>query len=429
MKHVKFIFLKAFIVSLLLFSSVVALISHQKLSYLEEILHTKRERIIDVLDSSLKPLKLLTQIEASRNKLLTKEEFQFLAKAFYDENHYSAFVYIFDDAIQSIYPEKYDADLIGINNFENEIYTKAADNSILYAKPFFAGPFEFVKNNQVFLVFYPLFIKNEMDINVFQGFLSASINILDVIKDSSIFEENSSSTFEHNLTFKIAKRNINISSDNDFFSLFSVKTSFLYENIDIELKLAYTFSNFISLSLYITIFAFIYVFALLIFYILLPYNRRFLFVKHKEYYDILTNVYTKRKLIDFINTNDKIYKQSFTLLYVDIDNFKHINDAYGNHVGDNLLIEFVDRLKNSINLPHSIVRLNADKFIILLKQNFTNEKILELEFFLSKLLREKFEFDGNVINITVRISHASYPTQGKKFTELLSFLEKRLAPK
>jgi diguanylate cyclase (GGDEF)-like protein len=62
------------------------------------------------------------------------------------------------------------------------------------------------------------------------------------------------------------------------------------------------------------------------------------------------------------------YEHPLTVVYIDLDNFKKINDLYGHITGDNLLRLVADTVKNNIRLTDTVARLGGDEFAILLPE-------------------------------------------------------------
>lgn len=88
---------------------------------------------------------------------------------------------------------------------------------------------------------------------------------------------------------------------------------------------------------------------------------------HKEInFDYMTGLCSRRKL--FFDLNKLICeKATFTLCYIDFDNFKHINDAYGHAAGDFLLKEFASRISAIDPKVVTGYRLGGDEFAIIIK--------------------------------------------------------------
>ncbi len=85
--------------------------------------------------------------------------------------------------------------------------------------------------------------------------------------------------------------------------------------------------------------------------------------------DSLTGCYNRRFLEEFSNEYLKTVKRenySLSMMMVDIDDFKKINDSYGHDIGDKVLVDFSKMLKECIRANDMFVRLGGDEFLILL---------------------------------------------------------------
>jgi diguanylate cyclase (GGDEF)-like protein/PAS domain S-box-containing protein len=94
-------------------------------------------------------------------------------------------------------------------------------------------------------------------------------------------------------------------------------------------------------------------------------------LEHQAQHDVLTGLPNRFLINDRLEMALQKIKRSGTklaLLYLDLDNFKHINDAFGHTAGDNLLVELSRRLANLMRTGDTIARLGGDEFLILLSE-------------------------------------------------------------
>lgn len=82
--------------------------------------------------------------------------------------------------------------------------------------------------------------------------------------------------------------------------------------------------------------------------------------------DYLTNLFTRRSYEMYV-TNLLERQQQFGIVLIDIDDFKHINDEYGHHVGDQVLVGFGKILQHAFYPNELVVRLAGDEFLIVLE--------------------------------------------------------------
>lgn len=94
-------------------------------------------------------------------------------------------------------------------------------------------------------------------------------------------------------------------------------------------------------------------------------------VRQLAFYDTLTNLPNRRLLNDRLTQSMAASKRSHcygALIFLDLDNFKQLNDGYGHVVGDLLLIEAATRLKNCVRHMDTVARFGGDEFVVILNE-------------------------------------------------------------
>ena len=85
----------------------------------------------------------------------------------------------------------------------------------------------------------------------------------------------------------------------------------------------------------------------------------------KENYDYLTGLYNRKGMYEL--WNDRISAQrSVQVLFLDLDNFKSVNDIYGHKIGDRTLIRTGEILVQSVRQTDLVIRLGGDEFVIMI---------------------------------------------------------------
>ena len=93
-------------------------------------------------------------------------------------------------------------------------------------------------------------------------------------------------------------------------------------------------------------------------------------LRNFAFHDALTQLPNRRLLVDRIDQALRLSKRNGDLLaviFLDLNNFKHLNDAYGHDVGDQLLIKVANRLRRSVRDSDTVARLGGDEFVVLLE--------------------------------------------------------------
>jgi diguanylate cyclase (GGDEF)-like protein/PAS domain S-box-containing protein len=92
-----------------------------------------------------------------------------------------------------------------------------------------------------------------------------------------------------------------------------------------------------------------------------------------------------------------------SILYVDLDDFKLVNDTHGHQVGDQLLKEVALRLKSSIRESDTVARIGGDEFIIILENVSDQEAVSKVARKLVDQISQPYQISGNTLSITASI--------------------------
>ncbi|HEY2091574.1 MAG TPA: EAL domain-containing protein [Thermoanaerobaculia bacterium] len=126
----------------------------------------------------------------------------------------------------------------------------------------------------------------------------------------------------------------------------------------------------------------------------------------------------EQRLNDAVGTANR-EKRRFALMFLDLDGFKAVNDAYGHDVGDHLLVDVAERISPKIRQQDTIARVGGDEFIFLGEIAEPADAALLAEKLLS-LVREPFVVDGHELPMSVSVGIAIYPENGTTQRELLA---------
>jgi diguanylate cyclase (GGDEF)-like protein/PAS domain S-box-containing protein len=143
---------------------------------------------------------------------------------------------------------------------------------------------------------------------------------------------------------------------------------------------------------------------------------------HLAQHDALTNLPNRALLNDRINQAIALAERSgssLALLFLDLDNFKHINDSLGHGVGDQLLQAVALRLSDCVRSADTVSRLGGDEFVVLLSESqsaedaaLTAEKILAA-------LAATHTLGEQQLHVTSSIGISTYPNDAKDAESLI----------
>jgi len=109
----------------------------------------------------------------------------------------------------------------------------------------------------------------------------------------------------------------------------------------------------------------------------------------------------------------------FTLMYMDLDGFKAVNDTWGHYVGDRLLIAVADRLRRQLRDDSILLaRLGGDEFVLLAQGN-ESRQAAALAQRLVNTIDEPFELDRYLLRVSLSVGVALYPQHGRSKQELM----------
>lgn len=108
----------------------------------------------------------------------------------------------------------------------------------------------------------------------------------------------------------------------------------------------------------------------------------------------------------------------FTLMYLDLDGFKHVNDTYGHDVGDELIRQTAERLKRCVRKSDTVARIGGDEFTLLLSNTGKTAQVASLADKLVASLVTPFAIDSRQVSVGCSIGIAIYPDAGKNPDQL-----------
>ena len=134
------------------------------------------------------------------------------------------------------------------------------------------------------------------------------------------------------------------------------------------------------------------------------------------YYDELTGLPSRRVIEHRVN---KLLAQDsqpgFAIAFLDIDNFKHINDYYGHAIGDALLVEMTRRLGMTLRESDMLSRISGDEFLLLLNPVQSQQEVAEYLRFMLERIRAPLFIDSSEIFASLSVGVSLYPEHGQSY--------------
>lgn len=139
--------------------------------------------------------------------------------------------------------------------------------------------------------------------------------------------------------------------------------------------------------------------------------------------DYLTGLYNRRKFEEFLTYEIKRsvrHRHKFTILMIDLDNFKYINDTYGHASGDLVLKEVTNIFGSNLRNADILARLGGDEFAVLLPETPYENGFAVVEKLRSRLEATPISLMFDQITLTASFGIAEYPEQGENIESLLT---------
>src|SRR6266404_3901994 len=139
--------------------------------------------------------------------------------------------------------------------------------------------------------------------------------------------------------------------------------------------------------------------------------------------DDCTGLYNARHLYKTLETEvyrSARYGYEFTVLFIDLDHFKQVNDTHGHLIGSKLLAEIGYRIKATLRLIDYAFRYGGDEFVVLLPQTGKDQAIVVAKRLRDIIRSSPFPMDNNLmLDVKASMGVASYPEDAKSAHEII----------
>jgi diguanylate cyclase (GGDEF)-like protein len=144
---------------------------------------------------------------------------------------------------------------------------------------------------------------------------------------------------------------------------------------------------------------------------------------HRSEFDLLTDIHNRFSLdkdMDALIEEARNKAGIFGLIYIDLDEFKQVNDLYGHQVGDLYLQEVAMRMKRQLRSHDLLARLGGDEFAVLVPTARNRAAVEEIAVRLERSFDEPFAVEGYILHGSASVGFALYPEDGATKDSLLS---------
>lgn len=146
-------------------------------------------------------------------------------------------------------------------------------------------------------------------------------------------------------------------------------------------------------------------------------------LRHRSEFDLLTDIHNRFSLENSLQARITAARDDasiFGLVYIDLDDFKQVNDLYGHHIGDLYLQEATLRMKRQLRTGDILARLGGDEFATLVPFPRSRADVEEIALRLERCFDQPFRLEGYEIRGSASVGIALYPEDGDSKDSLLN---------
>ncbi|MGD2118221.1 MAG: EAL domain-containing protein [Chromatiales bacterium] len=138
-------------------------------------------------------------------------------------------------------------------------------------------------------------------------------------------------------------------------------------------------------------------------------------LSHMAHHDVLTGLPNRLLFNDRLNHAVKRAERSklkLAVIFMDLDQFKHVNDSLGHNVGDQLLIETARLLESMLRTEDTVARIGGDEFTFLIEDVEDTDSLIHVVEKILKGFDRDFDINGRLLRVTPSLGISLYPDDG-----------------
>lgn len=144
-------------------------------------------------------------------------------------------------------------------------------------------------------------------------------------------------------------------------------------------------------------------------------------IEKLAYTDTLTGLANR---VSFMTQAHDIFHKSNSfdnraILFIDLDNFKNVNDTLGHDYGDLLLQQIADKLNSYMSEDDILARTGGDEFLVLRNQCHSTDELDRFAAELITIVNHPFDLDGEIVHVSMSVGVAVFPQNGLTVNELI----------
>ena len=147
---------------------------------------------------------------------------------------------------------------------------------------------------------------------------------------------------------------------------------------------------------------------------------------HQAHHDALTGLPNRTLFGDRLEHGIKLAERQLrklALFFIDLDNFKQINDSLGHHIGDKVLKIVSERLKAKIRKEDTLASLGGDEFTIIMENLEDVQQVSSLAQKIQTVLTQLMHIEGHTLYISCSIGISFYPQDAQNANDLVKYAD------
>ncbi|KYJ87292.1 hypothetical protein AS592_02835 [Sulfurovum riftiae] len=147
---------------------------------------------------------------------------------------------------------------------------------------------------------------------------------------------------------------------------------------------------------------------------------------HQAHHDALTGLPNRTLFADRLEHGIELaerHAKKLALFFIDLDNFKQINDSLGHHIGDRVLMVVAERLKAKIRKEDTLARLGGDEFTIIIENLDDERQLASFAEKIQEVLSQPIHIEGHTLYTSCSIGISFYPEDAKNANDLVKYAD------
>ncbi len=416
----------SFFICILITTAYVQNKSRMEHAQMEQLVLTKSNKVNNVITKLLYKTQVLSALVIQNDGEI--KDFERVAATIIDDPAIRNVILAPNGIVSNVYPLESNEKVIGLHYFskgegnQEAIAAKASGQLVL------GGPFHLIQGGQALVGRLPVYLGEKNEEN-FWGLVSVTLNYPQALEGAELEQlRNQGFAYEIWRISPDTNKKQMIANSNYIYNQHAsyVEKTMTILNAEWYFRLSPIRNWYQYPETWIFTFAGLLISFLLAFLVLHNYDLRKMKaeMEYLTFHDPLTGVLNRRGMLHALETLMALAQEKFVLCYIDLNQFKSINDTYGHTTGDKMLRQFATIFEQHLDEQHLFARIGGDEFILIFKH--TDDEGIVKGFLdqIAATLKDAAMM-SHTVNIPISFSAglAVYPRDGETVDLLIEFAD------